>query len=232
MAIALISSGHTATNGANNITTSAIDTTGATLLVLYLCEQDSATDATVSDSKSNTWTALTSQSDPALSNLLGRMFYATNVSGKVGSGHTFTITSSSGGPAVCVAAFSGTHTTAPLDQQNGKEDHDAGLSNTTNSITPSEANCLVITGLGFYGNSATISIDGSYTIIDQVDQSGSIKGAALAYAVQAPGPAASDRTWSYSSNEYAVTTIASFKSDGGAPPPTTSRDITTLLCGN
>lgn len=230
MAIALVA--HTKKNGGNNITTSAIDTTGANLIILYLCEKDSASpDATVSDSNSNTWTALTSQSDPATANLLGRMFYAKNAT--VGAGHTFTITSSSGSPSICVAAFSGADTTAPLDQQNGAVDIDAGLSNTTGSITPSENNCLVITGLGFDPNSATISIDGSYTIIDQQDVDPGVgKGSALAYVVQG-ALAASNRTWSYTANEYVVTTIASFKqSAGGGGGGSPTRDLTTLLCGN
>lgn len=213
----------------NTVTTGAIDTSGADILIAYIAEIESATDATLTDSKTNTWAQLTERKDAGVS-LLGRMFYAKNAT--VGSGHTFTVTSSNGAPAICVAAFSGSHLTAPLDQQNGVVDVDAGLSNITGSITPSEDNCLVITGLGFTGNSATITIDGSYAITDQIDYAGATnKGAALAYAIQT-SLAASNRTWTYSTNEYAVTTIASFKaSAGGGGGGTPTRDLTTLLCG-
>lgn len=201
--------------GGGNVTTADMNTTGADTIVCYLAEQDSTVDAAFSDSKSNTWqTDITERKDAATANLLGRMFYCKNCT--VGSGHNFTATSSSGKPSIACAAFSGGHLTAPLDQQNGNVDIDAGLNNTTGSITPSENDTLVVTGLGFSGGaSATITIDGSYTITNQVDVDGSFhRGTALAYEIQTTATA-TNRQWTYSANQYAVASIASFKASAG-----------------
>jgi len=203
-------------------TSGNMDSTGADTIVCYVPELESQGNTTFSDSKSNTWFQLTEQKDVGTASLLGRMYYCKNCN--VGSGHNFTVTDTSGGAkgSVACSAWSGGHLTSPLDQQTGNVDIDAGLSNTTGSITPSEDNELVCTGLAFVPNSATISVDGSYTISDQIDATVNHMGAALACAVQTTATA-SNRTWSYTSNEYVVTTIASFKMSsggggGGAPP--------------
>ena len=60
MAYSLVS--NTAASGTDSsVTTTAINTTGASLLVLGIAVDGAAT-PTISDSKGNTWTALTAQS--------------------------------------------------------------------------------------------------------------------------------------------------------------------------
>lgn len=209
MSYALIANVAAGSSDSNDVTTGAIDTTGATLLVAYVAEKESTTDATLTDSKGNTWTPRTEQKDVATANLLGRQFEAVNPA-SVGAGHTFTVTSSSGQPAVAVAAFSGAHLTTPVDQENGAVDIDAGLTTQPGSITPTEDDELVVTGLGFTANSATLSINGGFTITDQVDQNANHRGCGLAYLIQTSA-AAANPTWTYSANEYAVATIVSYK---------------------
>lgn len=217
MSYALIASVAAGSPDTFTFTTGAIDTTGADLLIAYVSERESVGDTVLSDSKGNTWAALTEQKDVATASLRGVMYYCKSPT--VGAGHTFTVTDSSGGgvASVAVAAFSGSHLTAPLDQQNGKVDIDAGLANTTNGVTPSENNELTISGLAFSPNSATIAVntgEAGWTITNQVDCTVNHKGVALAYKIQG-ALAATDPTWSYSTNEYAATTIASFKISGG-----------------
>lgn len=212
MAYALIASVAAGSPDTFTFTTGSINTTGAHLLIAYVSERESVGDTTFSDSKGNTWAPLTERLDVGTASLRGVMYYATNVAGKVGAGHTFTVTDSSGGgvASVAVAAFSGAHLTVPLDQTTGTVDIDAGLSNTTGSITPTQNDELVVTGMAFSPNSATISIGSSYTITDQVDCTVNHKGVALAYLIQTSA-GATNPTWSYSTNCYVVTTIASFK---------------------
>ncbi len=102
MAFALV-----ANAGSGSGTTSAVDTTGADLLVAAVAYFDGA--GTVTDSKGNTWTGLT----PATpgSGRACRLLYCVPTS--VGGGHTFSTPSGFGG--LCVSAWSGVDTATPFD---------------------------------------------------------------------------------------------------------------------
>ena len=89
MANPLIAHAIVGSSTGNNATTSAIDTTGATLLVALIVTDTGG--GTMSDSKGNTWTALTAHSGGTT--VTGQLFYVSNPT--VGSGHTFTPTISS-----------------------------------------------------------------------------------------------------------------------------------------
>jgi hypothetical protein len=105
MAIALVSS-LTATPGGSGGTTAALDTSGANLLILSVSWYtiNTANPSTISDSKGNTWTALTRRNSPS-GHFAHRLWYATNPT--VGTGHTFTVTASADQyPAILVYAFS------------------------------------------------------------------------------------------------------------------------------
>lgn len=200
-------------------TSGAMNSTTADTVFCYVAERESVGDTVLTDftdgcaEPCNTWFPLTEQKDVATASLRGQLLYCKNCT--VGTGHKFKVSDTGGGAkgAVACAAFSGGHLTSPLDQQNGKVDIDAGLSNTTNGITPSEANTLTITGLAFDANSATIAIntgEAGWTLHNQIDYTVNHEGVALASKIQGAATA-TDPTWSYSSNEYVVTTIASFK---------------------
>lgn len=114
---------HVASTGAQgagpvaSITTPAIDTTGADLLVVtYTRFFDVGPAATpITDSKGNTWVASTAElGDPGGLGFV-RQFHAANPI--VGTGHTFTFTLAAAGfPSVAASAFSGVVLSSPLDK--------------------------------------------------------------------------------------------------------------------
>ncbi|MFM2357274.1 MAG: hypothetical protein RJA61_11 [Candidatus Parcubacteria bacterium] len=197
----LIANTGAGSSGGNNVTTGAIDTTGANLIVVVVSWYSGAAN-TLSDSKGNTWTALTAY---AAGNTQQRIYYAYNPT--VGSGHTFTATNSSY-PSIAVSAWSGA-ATSPYDVENGSSG--SGItSKQPGSVTPSENNELIITGLGF-DTSNTLSINSGFTISNQLNYTvGNYMGGAMAYLVQTTS-AAVNPTWSWSSSMGVSTGIATFK---------------------
>jgi hypothetical protein len=99
-------------------TTAAINTTGASLIVVAV-GFDTADTASLTDSQSNTWTALTAQANGGKVQLL----YVANPT--TSASHTFTSGAQSFGKAIIVAAFSGT-TASPFDAQNGAASNNPG----------------------------------------------------------------------------------------------------------
>ena len=96
MAINLVAS--TTLAGTNGGTSSAVDTTGANLLVLSAAYFSTIT---VSDSKGNTWVPLTVRGSGPIHQLF---FVASPV---VGTGHTFTVTGTGIYVGVVVHAYNG-----------------------------------------------------------------------------------------------------------------------------
>lgn len=202
MAYAHIASVAVASPGGTPATTSAIDTTGANLIVISVGDGGTSTPT---DSKGNTWTGLTVRNVGG--DLRGRLYYS--YAPTVGTGHTFTVPNSYG--AIAVAAFSGA-VASPFDVENGAADTDGGGTTQPGSVTPSENSEIVITGLGLGGSANTLSINGGFTIAASVDGiHGTQYGAAIAYLIQTTA-AAANPTWSYSGGSTAIcATIASFK---------------------
>lgn len=188
--------------------TSAVDTTGADLLVISTGSYLSA--ATVSDSKGNTWNSLTSYAGGLA---VVRTFYAVNPT--VGSGHTFSCSGSY--PAIGMIAFSGATTTTPFDLENGSGGS-SGTTNQSGAITPSENNSLVVGASSIWnggdGNHIS-SIDGGFTLEVDVAKGGANFGIAMSYIIQTSA-ASANPTWTDSlSNDSWADSIASFKSAGG-----------------
>ena len=160
-----------ATSSGASVTTSAIDTTGADLIVVAVARYIGAT---VSDNKGNTYTAATGYgSDPVLT------FYYCQAP-TVGTGHTFSVGSvASGYAALAVAAFSGSGA-SPLDQQNGASGETAG------SITPSASGELIISAYGGHNTAGPSAVSGM-TLLDAAQFNNSTQvayGIALGYAIQ------------------------------------------------
>jgi hypothetical protein len=200
--IALVTHVSGSSSGGAGFTTSSVDTTTANLLVAVI--GDLNTGSTISDSKSNTWTNIFSSSASGVGYAL---YYVKNAS--VGSGHTFTLTASGQFPALCVAAFSGADTTAPLDQTNSLL---AGNNSSLQpgSITPAANNEVAITAVATAA-ATSMSIDSSYSITDQVAFSGGTHfGAALAYIIQTSA-SATNPTWTSTGGNMNGVGIASFK---------------------
>src|SRR3954469_3579948 len=150
MAITLIAHTFLGSPNSSPITTSGIDTTGANLIVVYL-SSDAGNTTTVSDSKSNTYTALTVHGTTNPNNC--RLYYCAGAT--VGTGHTFTLSTGSGFPSIFVQAFGGA---GSFDSQNGASGASPG------SVTPPGDGCVIVTGTGSQFQPS--SIDSSFTISD------------------------------------------------------------------
>lgn len=191
--------------GSNGGTSPSADTTGADLIVLSATWFNSTTaDVTVSDSKSNIWSPLTKVTQSAL---CSRQWYCAAPS--VGSGHTFTVAGSGTFSIMHMTAWSGAHA-SPFDLESGA----SNISTTTQqpgSITPSQANALVVTSFGFT-SVGVYTVNGGFTISDRRSfSSGASEGAAQAYLVQTSA-AAANPTWTASGGAgTAIALIASFK---------------------
>lgn len=193
--------------GVNGGTTGAIDTTGASFLVLAVGWYVGGTAPSVSDSKSNTWVPLTQQSFGGVSS--SRLYYS--IAPTVGSGHTFTASGSSSYSSICVLAFSGSHA-SPYDQENG-----SGATSSTiqaGSLTPSEDNCLVVAGVCPSDGSGNISINGGFTEYDIIWVIGNNEGCGIGYLIQTTA-AAANPTWTMDASSAVTATIATFKAAAG-----------------
>lgn len=193
----------------NSVTTGALNTTGADLLVLVLGQESAAALCTISDSKGNTWNQLTVQTE---SPVKGAIFWSRPTS--VGSGHTFTATGSSASPAIAVSAFAGARLVSPFDQENGSHSS-IGSTIATGSVTPTEDNELVIAGFaGRGGSGAIVSIDSSFTLGASTTAGAANDTAGIAYKIQTTA-AAVNPTWTVtSSGSVKAAMIATFKLAG------------------
>lgn len=133
MAITLVSNSTT-----QGTTSSAINSTGASLIVVAL-HSDGST-PTISDSKGNSYSqvfGVTAGGERCA------LYYAANP--VVGTGHTVTATGASDFSLITVAAFSGVKTSSPLDQSNsagaGSGSHSSWQ---TGSISPTENGELIV----------------------------------------------------------------------------------------
>lgn len=176
--------------GENGGVTDNIDTSLCNFLAVAVSGQFSATNyAVLSDSYSNVWVSLTVCGDNFTTT---QWFYSVNPT--VGTGHAFTfgnITSGAGTyPGCIVAGFSGVDTTSPFDQQGTN----LGNANVTDSLTPSEDNCLVLTSFNSFTTDPT-GVSSPFGIIALMPLTGGIKYASgAAYVVQTTATPA-QATW-------------------------------------
>lgn len=181
--------------------TSAIDTSGATLLTAVV-SNISSDSTTLTDSKGNTWVPLTRISAGGGSSI--QIYYC--ASPIVGSGHTLTGTpAGSAYASIAFESWSGSHAT-PFDVENGNN-----VSGTPGSVTPSVDNCLVVQAVSH--QSASSSITGTYTVVDnQAIVGGTAYGISVAYLIETTATA-TNPTWTTSNP---VTTVAVFKPGAAA----------------
>lgn len=195
MAFSLIANAAAGASG-GDATTGSINTTGADFIVALVSEFNSDI-ASVTDSKSNKWTSagfVRSSNNKISVNVC----YPTSV----GSGHTF---STSGGSfaSLAVLAFSGSL------GQIASLIASASTSVTPGTITFGQSGGLIIAGLGF-SSTNTISINGGFTISDQVNYgAGAHMGIAAAYLITTSGSNAP--TWSWGSSTTACAFILSIQ---------------------
>jgi len=114
-----------------------------------------------------------------------------------------------------VQAWSGS-AASPFDQESGTTS--GGVSTLQpGSLTPSEDNCLVITGMAHEANtSGATSINGGFTISDGTGYQGGVhEGGSMAYLVQTSA-AAANPTWNITNATAAIgAAMAVFKAASG-----------------
>lgn len=198
-----LTSASAASSGGSDITTPAINTTGANLIVAGVASGANA--PAISDSRSNIWARLNIYSGgPNIA-----LFYC--YIPIVGSGHTFSTTSSNA-PSLFVAAFAGA-SSSPLDQQDGAGASSGITAVQPGSITPGQSNELIVTFLGIAasGNISVSGVNQGFTIAgSETFSAGNNYGGAMAYLIQSTA-AAVDPTWIVSGSASLLAAIASFK---------------------
>ena len=207
MAFSLIANVGASSTDAADVTTGAIDTTGADFIVAAAIGNYDFAGAPT-DSKGNTWTGLTEQVVFGGERVV--LFYT--VPASVGTGHTFALSTATKLPALCVAAFSGGHQTAPFDQENGADTFGSTLN--TGSITPSQDDCLIVTGIAF-NVAGTLSIGSGFSITNQQDKTANSRGGGLAWRTLSPAAAINPQLQHSPGGSSMATRIASFKPAGG-----------------
>lgn len=185
--------------GSTPAVTSGVDTSGSTLIVANVPFFDvGGGEGSLTDFYSNTWTKVRLDEFGFVAN---DIYYCKNPT--VGAGHTFSASHTY--DALNVIGFAGTDLSSPLDQQSAAHSVQPG------SITPGQANEVLVCALCFYPD-GTQSIDSGFTVANkQPYNSGVNMGGAIAYLIETTATA-KNPTWStntsYTDN---IAVILSFK---------------------
>jgi len=179
MAFALLAS--VKAGALNGTTTAAINTTGAKLLLVSFVFNNGVT-PTLTDSAGNTWTALTATSNTSTRST--RQYYCINPT--TSATHTFTFGPASVLGSIVVSAWSAGDGVT-FDKEVGG--HASGTSITVAgaaaSVTPANANSLLVTAFGFGASAVTASAGSGWTVIDAQDGAGSTNfGVGSLYQIQ------------------------------------------------
>lgn len=188
--------------GQNGGTTSAIDMTGANFIWIAVV-RDTGTSITLSDSSSNSYTAL---DDPETKI---KFFYKAGAT--VSNSMTFTVSGTNIYAAITVLGFSGVHS-SPLDQSNTATGG-FGQSFQPGSVTPSEDNEVLCTAVYFNANHGTVTINSSFTpspAYTVAFSSGVNYGIAAAYQIQTTATTRNP-TFSWTSDAGCTAGIYTFK---------------------
>lgn len=174
-------------------TTSAINTTGATIIEVSLAVNNGTT-PTVSDSKSNTWVALTAI---AGTNETTYKFYANcSASGKNGTSHTFSVSGANAFCPIAVVAYAGTNLIFGSQSAGAASGSTTALS--TGSVTPPTSPALITSALGGAAARVGLAVAGGTLAIreTQVFSGGVSYALAIADEIQVVA-AARNPAWSW-----------------------------------
>lgn len=202
--------------GGGDATTAGIDTSAWDFFVGIVGSYSGGAAASFADNKSNAISSLTGY---VANNNRVRIFYPTTYPINTdASNHTFT---GGGGvasfPSVVVLGFSGVRSSSPFDA--GKDAGASTASSTTlapTSVTPSEDNCVVITGLSWTSSETPVA-DGGFVeptnyFTDYL--AGNHFGSAGAYLIQTSA-AAANPNWTWGAATEAIAAIAVFRAAAG-----------------
>lgn len=209
MAFSYLTSVSAGSTNSNNVTSGAIDTSGAKIIVVGVSRGTLGTVGAPTDNQGNTYTLAVNTNVAARNSLL---FYCINPT--TNASHTFSYSDTSSFPAIYAAAFSGE-----------ADSLDATNSNTTSgstiqpgSVSPAGDNELFVTVVAENSGSVlTVSIDSSFTIVQELCStvSADYRGGAIAYKIQTTG-SAENPTWSGFSGAATAATIANFTISGSS----------------
>lgn len=172
--ITIIASDIVGSSDGSNVTSSSLNSTGATALIAIVSFYSGGGSPTLADSKGNTWTALTLRNGGTPN---GRIYYC--LSPTVGTGHTFTVTGSGTIlPVLAVFAFSNV---GSFDQENGATGF--ALTLQTGSITPPTDNAVLVTFLSSQTNGAD-SVDSGFTLLGAIGNNANHISLGVAYKIQ------------------------------------------------
>lgn len=190
-------------------TSSAVDTTGATLFVFVMASITAP--GSVTDSAGNTWTQLNTVTSGARRTIA---YYVINPT--TNATHTFSTGGEAAGHAVLLALDPDTPV---FDQQNAG--NTSGTSTVQpGSITPGGASNLLITSLGGDANTS-ISIDAPFAVGESaVNTPYGPQGVAVGWVEQASATA-QNPTWTVGTNGFAICSAQfcfTFTGGGGGGP--------------
>lgn len=218
MAYALLThtaKGSTGAGFPSSVTTAAISTVGANLIIVSRADF-SNNDIAINDSAGNTWTNVINY-QPATSNLFIAVYYCLNPI--TSATHTFTTPTDGNGnfPAIGVASFSGANATSPFDTSTTNTSALAA-SLQPGSITPPANGALLYACGSSLSTSTTIT---GMTVLDDVAFANGIHvGFTHGYVIQGSA-AALNPTFNFSTSNLCSAVQADFL----AQPASTSGAI-------
>lgn len=235
-AVALVATSAFAFGGGNQVSTSPVDTTGASLLVLVSGRYSGEATCPVMDSTmtlsdtvggsatGNIWhcAVISSQEYGAA---VSAIYYSYNSAGGalvVGANHVVQeYFPSYHSMAFALSAWSGTNTSSdPLDQTNSNYDDNTVIS--SGNITPTASGDLLI-GTSIFASSAAWTATPTFTEITQTASSSAAWQEDMSYLVQ--GTAAQiGASWTWGASTSVTAAVASFFA-AAAPPPAGRRRI-------
>jgi len=202
-----------------SVTTGAINTTGANLIVMIVASHGAT--ALPTSSKGGTVEPMTAYSDSGTDI---RGYYIQNPS--VGTGHTFAVPSNASTtyPAICVIALSGRATSSVLDQQSGNVDAGGGIATIqAGASVPTSANQVVVAGAHLFQSTGG-TINGGFISPFGATAgwvNGLNAGCQLAYLQQTTAVSANP-TWTLGGTHFAAgAVLGTFRvfADVALPPP-------------
>jgi len=192
--------------------TSAVDTTGANFIAIWLSSYQLTAENTISDSKGNTWVPLTAIEVSGATR--GRWFYCANPT--VGSGHTFSAVSTFptvSYPAIFVLPFSGVHAT-PFDDESAGDQSVNANTLATGQIDPTTAG-LLLAGISWYNSVSAVSIDNGFSTPETLLTSSNNIPGGVSYKIQASATAVTP-AFSWTTMTPCAAIGAAFKEAAGA----------------
>lgn len=227
MAIALLTdSGGSVQAASGSGTTDAMDTTGANLLV-FSSSGPGAAYCNGADSKSNTWTNLTTRPNNPGGTTTGIAYVIGSPT--VGASHTFQGASTVFYNGTRAAAFSGADA---YDQEAGSSDNASGTSHPSSSgaVTPSEDGCLIIYTICFGDgqDAGTVTPPTGATLLENVTSAGGHQPGAMAYEIQTTATARTP-VWTTSNAVTSGAAMAVFTATAGGGGATVTGKYRSLL---